>query len=494
MKRKNTFFLWILAIWMLYMLFPSNNATSDSYGYAADIRYNLELFRPHHLLYSPVLYLIITPLKTLFSIDVLRAAQYINSICSVINLVILYKLLLRLQVRENTALLYILICAFSFSIWHFSGQNESYIIAVTFSLSGSWLYLISSRQDNNKLLILSGILATFACLLHQVMVFWWLGLGIGVLVNNSARFRNALCYFLPAVIVPLAYMLVIHFSLKQEVTPHTMLRYVFDYYFSPESGNHVISWKNKLFFCAAALIRMWIQVYGSILVLLKKSPVFYLPLVGMLAGCVLIGRYWHKQKITLIKPAVDKPFVRIHLLILALQLLFAFYSDGNFEFLVMAPYLAAILLSTSLHIPDRILSIACTILFIWNLLYGVLPDNIYDYTGNKKAVAFMQRYPDSYYLTRYVEMDNINAYQKGLFTNPKLLNAYAVKKDSIDILLHSGNTIYTDMIDAPKNISRGSIMGSAIDETDMVYYKRRLIDSIPGFYGTRYIYEIRLQE
>ena len=54
-KRGILRLLMLLVILFLYLYFPNNNSSWDGYVYAAQVKYNVDMFQPHHLLYNPLI-------------------------------------------------------------------------------------------------------------------------------------------------------------------------------------------------------------------------------------------------------------------------------------------------------------------------------------------------------------------------------------------------------------------------------------------------------
>ena len=95
-----------ILILLLYIFFPTNNSSLDSYAYAGYLKYNHYLFTPHHLFSNGIIYLLIQPFKYLgVHFDILLFSKIINSLFQIINLLIFYKILTFLKINERTKLL-----------------------------------------------------------------------------------------------------------------------------------------------------------------------------------------------------------------------------------------------------------------------------------------------------------------------------------------------------------------------------------------------------
>jgi len=208
--------LLILSIVILYIIFPTNNSTLDAYGYATSIKYDVDLFKPHHLLYNAFQYIISKTLLSLgLDFDVLSMTKVVNSIFQFFNLYISYQIFKLFKIDKSEIILYILIIGFSYSSIRFGTENENYIIPITFSLLASYFYLRFIKTKSVRMIFYSGLFASIASLFHQIHFFWWFGLFIGVVLYIK-KWRFVFYYVISAIIVPIIYLAVIYFY-KNEV-------------------------------------------------------------------------------------------------------------------------------------------------------------------------------------------------------------------------------------------------------------------------------------
>ena len=225
-KNFNFLFLFVL---LLYLFFPTTNSSMDAYAYAGYVKYNLSLFTPHHLLYNPFIYVLKTIFETLHpALRILEFSKAINSIFAVINLIILKDILKLQGLKTKDIVWYVLLVAFSFSLWRYGTENETYILPSTFSLLGSFYFLKFSKTENTLPLFLSGLFLTIACLFHQLAILWWLGILIGSYIK-SRSIPKTLLYSVSFIIVPVVY---IHFSDTILRTPTNIDRKYSQLYFT----------------------------------------------------------------------------------------------------------------------------------------------------------------------------------------------------------------------------------------------------------------------
>ncbi|MEJ7658680.1 MAG: hypothetical protein WKG07_03170 [Hymenobacter sp.] len=115
-----------------------------------------------------------------------------------------------------------------FGMLRFATENETYMQPLLLALLASlaWARALRTEKNSGRWLLLAGLLAAGACLVHQLMVWWWLGLLLGLRPwRGWPAAAQALWCVAPAVLVPLAYALAGpggrgHGSLRAARLPH----------------------------------------------------------------------------------------------------------------------------------------------------------------------------------------------------------------------------------------------------------------------------------
>ena len=163
---------------VIYLLLPNINHLGDSYGYGASVKYGVDLFQPHHLLYTWINYLSYNCICRFVSIDALRFMQALNAVGAICCLFVLRKIVLIQTGDLNKANWLSIFVGCSFGVMRFAVEAEVYIFPIFFSLLSSILFVkYVVEKQSSYLPFLSGIMATLSCLFHQIHLFW----GIGVL-------------------------------------------------------------------------------------------------------------------------------------------------------------------------------------------------------------------------------------------------------------------------------------------------------------------------
>ncbi len=77
---------------------------------------------------------------------------------------------------------WLLLAGSCFGVLRFATENETYIQPLLLALLASvaWAQSLQTEKNARRWLLLAGLLAALACLVHQLMVWWWLGLLLGL--------------------------------------------------------------------------------------------------------------------------------------------------------------------------------------------------------------------------------------------------------------------------------------------------------------------------
>ncbi|HET8572704.1 MAG TPA: hypothetical protein VFL76_02425 [Edaphocola sp.] len=482
----------------IFLLFPTHNSTSDAIGYAADIKYGVPtMFTPHHLLYNKFFELLSLPFRKLFSgLDLLAFAKTLNGLFAISVLALADRILKKAyDYSPGKSIPLLLATAFCFGFWRFSIENESYIVAIFFSLLASNSFLNLYLSEGNKALaaLTAGLWAAIACLFHQINFFWWLGLLISVFYSKSTR-KYTLIYSIPAVIVPVTYGLVLVYNYHQTLTISHFIHFVFYSYFSG-SAPIVIGPKN-IFFTAVAMIRTFIQIYPTQLTLLKSNVGYYLPL----GFGIFILYYLFKNRSAVFLTTMPsernkklRSFVSCHILIISLQFLFAAFSMGNAKFMIMLPLLIILTLPYFGEFNRVFTKLLVGFLFLWNFGYGIWPDYHYNYYNSQHLAAFMQQHPEAILISRNYGIGERYRYTTGIDPKPNLIDVSIrpLNKKLVDSLLRGKKPVYTDLISYPTVYNRDYFTDDISSDSFWKPFNFLKTDSFRNFYGKVYISRLK---
>ncbi len=420
-----------LFLTVLCLALPTRNSTVDAWGYAAEVRWHYELWRPHHLWHNAagVGWLHLLALLGQHP-DPLAALVGLNTLAYGGLLAALGALLRRLGGGAAPVAAWLLAVGSCWALLRFATENETYLLPLLASVLASAAWLRANVAENASAMdpappgttaakrpnpargwwLAAGALAALGGLLHQVQSLWWAGLLVGAAWGPGGRWRPgaALWFGVPALLAwPLAYAAALP-AWHLPFTVPALLQFALHDYFSGAAGGP--RGRYGLLLVGISLVRTLGQVHGYLLPLLQRWPALaLLPVLcaGLLAWA---GRAWQRARRTgagdagsavALAPTgragsgagaggwagtgaapavpaapVRRHLARVHGLIFFVQFGFAAFSDGNAEFMVMLPVLAAVVAETAgpeRHWPGAALAAGGTALLAWNLAFGLLP-------------------------------------------------------------------------------------------------------------------------
>ncbi|MDX9847543.1 MAG: hypothetical protein RBT74_11230 [Tenuifilaceae bacterium] len=350
------------------------------------------------------------------------------------------------------------------------------------------------KFQKTKFLLLSGSLAAIACLFHQIHVFWWLALFVGLLLQR--KIINGLLYAIPALVVPVGYMLAafVYYSIPVEF--NSFLQFVLRDFYSGHAN--IETGLTGVLFTSMSFFRTFLQVHGYIFVLLKNQPFYILglaiPFVFFLAATFSLRSISFTLKID------AKAFFTPHIIAFLLHFIFAFISIGNAEFMVMLPFLMALTIPFLVPSETRVVSYIASGMLVWNILLGVLPLHTYVldssymvankvlYAGDDTTLFICNNKP---------HIQNIVLYNSG--KNPLNLVSGINStdetnlKESIESLLEHGVVVYTDCLYRPKTLSRASLLTGNRDDV-FEGFSLLKIDSVETISGRYYFVQVEMNK
>ena len=466
----------IIFMGALYILFPSSNNTTDSLAYASEMRDGINLFRPHHLLYNALGYVLIHITGVTKPLPFMC---FINAVFAIGCLLVMRLILMPFAGEKVRAAIIVLLGA-SFGFMRFSIDNEAYIVPLFFSLLASWVLLAK------KNVLLAGFFAATACLFHQIHFFWWLGLLIFIIqAFGSSRRKSMGQYMLMALIVPAVYLLV--FMLTRNDC-NTIFEFVFHDYVKYDDVS--LTFKPVTFLLAPInLFRTFFQVHGYFLPLLQRFGYLW---IGVLLAVffLLLGVFSLKNAIKKKNPDFyDNRFAIAHLYIFFLQFLFAFLSDGNAEFMVMLPFAFCIFLVIKYELKKKLVIYIALGLFLWNITLGLIPSHFYELGPEAGMTRYIRAHPDETYLLRDKNwVENLLFYHHPQ-QNYHLNNASILKEDALDSVVRANYRVLTDLVNNEAFMSRAKMI-SKFNDAIFEKYKIAPVDSFEYDLGKVCIYSI----
>ncbi|MFN0201730.1 MAG: hypothetical protein ACKVTZ_09430 [Bacteroidia bacterium] len=498
---------YILFAWLLiYLLFPTHNSTLDAWQYAADIRHGNDLFSPHHLLYNAMGFVVYQLLQGLgIKCSALAMMKALNALFSVGILAIWAEIWKKSGKSTQEIMAYLFVAGATFGLWRFATENENYIVPIFFSSLGSF-FAFANLQTNapfqNKNILLSSFWAAVACLFHQIHFWWWLGLAIGYLYKGiSCSFptktlvQKAALYLLPAFLVPITYLLVVYTQTGNYDLSSLMRFVLHDFY----TGNVTMTFGFKhLLMTGINFTRSFIQLHGIMLQQFHSSFLWALPAVVFVG----IGLYLFSFLPSISPISSLNNYGKTHLLIAILHFLFAIYSVGNAEFMVMLPLLLLFLISLKWQIPLKPLYLLGISLFVWNFSYGIFPNYYWEFQTDAKWDKQMLENPQNLYvLCNRPNVENRLYYHTGQIRVPNLVNSAnilhfkgqtdSLLRKKIDSTFSASGKVFTNALHYQPTWSREKIMMEDKEPPFFQAYPQHIKhDSSHSFTATMYLIEV----
>lgn len=468
-------FIFCLGVAALLML-PTQNSTLDAYAYASQIKYGQDLYLPHHLLYNAFLRFLIT--ISPFSSDVLAFCKVINTLFLILSLGILKAILSGQKIEKSQQCLCLCLVLFSFSSLRYASENENYILPIFFSLLGTYYYFQFSLYRGLKSLFFSGFWLCIACLFHQIHFFWWLGILMGIAIYYRS-FKHLFWFSISSFIVPLAYVLVLVFCTTQPLSLEHFIRFVLhDFYHGTATTKFGLM---NFEMTAISCFRSFLQVHGSVLLLLKSCVFYFIPLVlSAIFGWVFIKNLLTSSVFST-KNTPWKAFDKSIILVAVLHLAFAFYAVGNAEFLVMLPFL--IILVFAKKINSSIFGPLLGLLIIWNLSFGLFPNYYYRYYNEQKLAELVLKNPRAIFIISDHTLLHLYQYQTGEFEPKNIILLKNATEKQIVFYLKNGKKVYTDAINRPIVINRSLLLKTKPNADIFKAFKTKKLEKISAFYG-----------
>lgn len=497
--RKDTIpFLAALMFTLLFLYFPSRNNTGDAYGYAAEmwelIQFRKLSWSPHHLLYNPFGAYSWDFFGSLFCRR-MAWMQAVNSLFAGAALFFLFKIISRFS-DTKTGLSALLLCGSSFGLMRFATENETYIIPLALSMAGSYVLLIN---NNSKWRLTGGfILLSISVLFHQMHI-WWLLAAVYAFRKHKFAVISGL---LSCMLIVAAYIMAANASGKPW--------YLFPFSDAAAGTVQLLPGIDNVKFTTINSIRTWMQVHGNIHYFLHRNWFLLIMACSALAIIIFSMLPVKMLRAESVDSTTDEG-IRFFRIALLLHFLWAFYSVGNAEFMVMIPFLLCMSFPLLVQKFRRRLSFVALGLLMWNLSVAVIPNHIYrtqlPELHWQKIHSHTSELDTTYFVARQKNLlENVDAswggspesnryyYNLIMLTAPSDRGPHTASEPDIAKLIESGKRVITDCIDYPEPTSRASMLGGNKNREFFSRYELTAIDSFDGFYGLYRFYKVSLKK
>lgn len=480
------FYLIMVIIVFVYLFFPGNNPFSeDSISYANNVKYGEDLFKSHHLLYNAFNYYLFTSLKLLTpSLDAYRFMQLVNGVFGLLCLFVFRKIVIQLSGDIIKANIWTFFTASCFGVMRFSVEIETYIIPIFFSLLSSLFYFKFLKTEKICYILFCSLMASTACLFHQIHLFWGIGLFVGFLTTR--KIKQIISYALPTVSVLIVYSIVMTFYTEMEFSLANLWLYLADYYYSVDAEIGI--GLSNFILTPISFFRTFFQVHGIIVDILHLMPLCWMviPIVLIFVGFGVFSLKGLKTKQLYLSKC---KFETTHLLIFILQFTFAFFSEGNAEFMVMLPFLIPMFIHSFLDFDLKVIKYFSIGMLIWNFCFSVFPNHYFDYYNDSQLLCVIKENPDKAFilLQRNVVLEKYY-YYTGDYEDDRLIHSY--REDDILRLKSENKTFYTDFLSKKMPLNRDKIIHDwKYDHLFLVKHIKRINADL----GTFFIDEVNIE-
>jgi hypothetical protein len=454
--KKNYSLIIIVVFGLLYLIFLSNNPTSDSYSNAFSSLSKEDMFRPHHLLYSAFGYLVYLPFKWI-NIEPIKLFQTINVLFAAGCLLVVRVMMRRIYLKEALIVASILFIGSCFGFQRFAIDNECYIIPLFFILLS--MNFVQSFLIKNKFykVVLCGLVSVIGCLFHQIAIFTLI-CSFFVFVFNG-KWKNIITFFIISLIIPIVYSLIV-FLQEETLSAQLLTNFVLHDYKTSFAEMPIL--KNVILLSAISFVRTFIQVHGYVFEIFSLYPVISISVISIAIGFLIIGVYFcfklKKRELTLFN---EKRFVRYCWVMLILYFGFAAFSNGNAEFMIIIPFLIILLLIYYFVYLRRAIFGLGLFMFIWNFLFALFPMGYMKLNSNQELYSLVIKEKEAVFVLKdKVAVDNIYAYKQ---LNQNISNTYKlsqVTNEQFSNWIKENKTIYTDYFGGKEALSRVHIAES----------------------------------
>jgi len=390
MNKTPVIFIWVYVLIRLFLL-PIEHS-GDGWGYACEILKG-DLFAPHHILYKPMLWGLWKSFSFIgINSNPIQFFSAINLIFGGLCLSAFYSILQLLGNSKVLNLWLLILVSFTFGFIRYSGENETYIIPLFFSLWGTYFRF-------NECYWKSMLLMSLAVLFHQIHIFWLLALLVPQ-KKNQIHVK----YLLTSTLI------LVGFYITYAIL-HNKVWYLLP--FSDVQSGYVDVTPGIMNFIMTPIsfVRTFMQIHGNIVLILFDFPIGILSWISL--GLILFLVYANMQEISWTCQRIPNQLKGIWAdlsnpigIAFLLHFLFAFYSVGNAEFMVMLPFLFILWQYNRIaYIPLKLTHSLAVVLGLWNLAFWIIPGKFIEFEKFPSKLQQICRY-----IENHPQQNSINVY------------------------------------------------------------------------------------
>jgi hypothetical protein len=440
-------YLLIIALCILYTIFLSNNPTGDSFSNAYLSISNKDMFMPHHLLYS-FLGFIIIKVFSFTGISAIKLLQLTNVLLACGCLLVIRRMFKRIHKEEPLICSAILFCGSCFGFLRFATDNECYIVPLFFTLLT--LYYMQTFLIENKMsrIIKMTLCLIVGCLFHQIVIISWLCVFVVLCFNKRKKY--IITFLLFSMVIPITYY-VFSIFINDSFSLVTLKDFVLNDYEKGYAQTPII--QQVIILGGVNIVRTFIQIHGYMINIFHYSPIITIMIISFCCAFFVFGilrlRKIRRRKFTIFH---ERRFVRLVWWVMITNIGFAFFSNGNSEFMIILPFLITILVAYYFNNLKFLFYFSCAIL-LWNISFALIPYHTSCFNTNKEVVSFIHSNKDYVYiLSNKPEIENeyLYSYKENM---PTTFYACRLNRNIIDSLKQTNKVIITDVFSNENDVA-----------------------------------------
>lgn len=229
----------VIVTFTLLFMIRAAEQTGDSLHYAYAARTGIDMFHPHHLLYTPIVHLLFRAFSVVFeSCDVIFAAQFHNIIWAAVAVVALYFIvrhLLGSSLFGILAAICLLVCQ---GFWIYSTQVEVYIPAIGCVMLLLVILVVRGNANlTTRQTVGISLLLAMAVLYQQAIVLLCIPLVYYFIATQGRQGLKPLAAILSiAGAIVLSTYIIVFISIGEDATIVEFLRFCLSHFENPTWG------------------------------------------------------------------------------------------------------------------------------------------------------------------------------------------------------------------------------------------------------------------
>lgn len=476
-----------------YALRP-NISTPDALGMALQVeKGGLDLYQHHHLLYNVFVGIFYKCLSFFgFTYSILDAGILMNAF--LLGAMFLLSAGIMKNAHWPKPYFMSLLVYSCFCTLRFGAENETYMLPLFFCVLSIFIYSKYLKNNSEYLFWIFGFLLAFSSLIHQIHILFFLGVIVGFLLHKE--FVKAFKLLLMGLVIPSIYIFVYLYEFNYAFSFEGIWNFVtHDYH----QGTADASFPNDFWYMLPiGMVRSVVQIHGIQSALFQENFVWLFPLVPFLVYLFFFLKWLTTHRIHTQKLHPNPySFLKWPLF---LHLLFAGFSHGNPEFMVMMPFLIVFSfpnVAWKFLMPHSgLLSLA---LLCWNSVFGLYAFHRLDNEGIKFLAIWAEKNPQKHIiLQNYPAVTNWAEYKKIAIQNvhpsPGQWASKIGEQNAIhllDSIIMHFPVVVTDAFNAPVFFNKAAFRFQHINQN---YFRKFLFEKLDSFEvlnGIHYLWKVK---